>query len=511
MAQKFTPQIGKNVIETLTSGMYDDARFIFREYVQNAADQIDVAVENEILRRKSDGRILITINKESKTISVEDNATGIPAKSVLQFLGDVANSEKDSAKRKGFRGIGRLGGLGYCDKLIFETSYFGEKVKSIMSLDAAQLKKIILDRNINMDASMVISVITTFDSLPEESDKHYFKVILQNVPTGKLLNEVSVGEYLSMVAPLPFHEEFSYGNEIKNYYKKNNVIFDEYDVRLNGKRLFKCYKNYLTDKEHHSPVIGIDFFEVRDGESDLIALGWFGFRDISNKVLSQANIERGIRLRKNNIGIGDENTLNRFYKVERTNLRFIGEVHALSESLIPNGRRDYFNENKTCQELEAKLSTIFETEDWENRLAQNASKLHNRLKEIEQYKTFKTEFESQKGKFSSAAEEQANLARLNVAKDTAIQAQRVIRNISSLAQTDSNIKKLYQHIVADKDITVDPNIKNVNLKSTYPAPTFSKLSTSEAGVVVEIFNLIDETLSFKDADLLKKKILERYN
>ena len=36
-------RIGKNVIETLTSGMYD-ARFVYREYVQNSADQIDKAV-----------------------------------------------------------------------------------------------------------------------------------------------------------------------------------------------------------------------------------------------------------------------------------------------------------------------------------------------------------------------------------------------------------------------------------------------------------------------------------
>jgi len=33
MADNFKPIIGKNVLETLTTGMYDDARFIFREYI----------------------------------------------------------------------------------------------------------------------------------------------------------------------------------------------------------------------------------------------------------------------------------------------------------------------------------------------------------------------------------------------------------------------------------------------------------------------------------------------
>jgi hypothetical protein len=50
MAESFKPTIGKTVLETLTSGMYDDARFIFREYIQNAADQIDEAVELGILK-----------------------------------------------------------------------------------------------------------------------------------------------------------------------------------------------------------------------------------------------------------------------------------------------------------------------------------------------------------------------------------------------------------------------------------------------------------------------------
>ena len=107
----FKPHIGKNVIETLTLGMYEDARFTYREYVQNAADQIDIAVEEGILNQKNEGEINITIDKELRKITIEDNATGIENENVLQFLGDVANSQKDKEKRKGFRGIGRLGGL----------------------------------------------------------------------------------------------------------------------------------------------------------------------------------------------------------------------------------------------------------------------------------------------------------------------------------------------------------------------------------------------------------------
>ena len=36
--------IGKNILDNLTTGMYSDSRVIYREYIQNACDQIDLAV-----------------------------------------------------------------------------------------------------------------------------------------------------------------------------------------------------------------------------------------------------------------------------------------------------------------------------------------------------------------------------------------------------------------------------------------------------------------------------------
>ena len=69
--------IGKDVIESLTLGMYEDCRFIYREYVQNAADQVDKAVA-EGLMNKGEEHIQIEIDPEERSIIIEDNATGIP-------------------------------------------------------------------------------------------------------------------------------------------------------------------------------------------------------------------------------------------------------------------------------------------------------------------------------------------------------------------------------------------------------------------------------------------------
>ena len=129
------PQIGKDVIESLTLGMYEDCRFIYREYIQNAADQVDKAIDCALLE-KGEEEIHVIIDPDKKNIRIEDNATGIAQDNVVPILRNIAHSTKKRGVDKGFRGIGRLGGLGYCSKLIFETSYYGEPIKSKMIWDA---------------------------------------------------------------------------------------------------------------------------------------------------------------------------------------------------------------------------------------------------------------------------------------------------------------------------------------------------------------------------------------
>lgn len=159
MAENQQPLIGKDVIESLTLGMYEDCRFIYREYVQNAADQVDKAVA-EGMMNKGEEHIQIEIDPENRSIIIEDNATGIAEANVVPILRNIAHSTKQRGVDKGFRGIGRLGGLGYCANLRFETSFKGEPVKSIMKWDAELLKFIINDRDNQEEAVEVLERVT---------------------------------------------------------------------------------------------------------------------------------------------------------------------------------------------------------------------------------------------------------------------------------------------------------------------------------------------------------------
>ena len=90
---------GANILESLTTGMYQDSKIIYREYIQNACDQIDKAIEEGILKSE-EGCIRIWMDHEKRTIIIEDNATGIPFSSFIQSLGNIADSDKQVDENK---------------------------------------------------------------------------------------------------------------------------------------------------------------------------------------------------------------------------------------------------------------------------------------------------------------------------------------------------------------------------------------------------------------------------
>ncbi len=511
---KFKPHIGKNVIETLTLGMYEDPRFIYREYVQNAADQIDVAVEEGILQNKAEGEINITINQEDEIISVEDNATGIRSKDVLKFLGDVANSQKDRTKRKGFRGIGRLGGLGYCEKLIFETSYEGEDVKSIITLNAEQLRKIIADKADTSDAATVISIITDFDKQSEVKNKHYFKVELRAVTNSSLLDIEKVKEYISMVAPIPFDPEFPFVKKIHKFFNKNNVKIEEYDVHLNvnTEKIYKPYKaNYFT-KQKNRPVelLDVNFQKIQNEDHELLALVWYGISNQSNFQISETNVERGMRLRKNNIGIGSEETLSKFFSQSRQNLNYVGEVHAMNNSFIPNARRDYFNDNITVQIFEEKLQSFLPKL---GTLTQESSQLHSRKKDVLDYKNSIDKFEKKLSDQKLTKREEVEHRKELRKKETKAQsALKKIEKLKAKTLENEDLGLVYESVIGDENLSITPVSRIISSQADIrPVRELSKLSGKEKEIVLKIYEILDEELSLAEAERIKKKIAEHYN
>ncbi|VFN04077.1 MAG: molecular chaperone HtpG [Candidatus Kentron sp. G] len=114
--EKHHTRIGAFVLETLTTGMYRNPLDTLREYVQNAFDSIRTA-ERQCVIKTDAGRIHVTISEKNRTLSIRDNGIGVPAADVAARLVNIGMSAKNLETDAGFRGIGRLAGIAYCDRV----------------------------------------------------------------------------------------------------------------------------------------------------------------------------------------------------------------------------------------------------------------------------------------------------------------------------------------------------------------------------------------------------------
>ena len=364
MATNYTPQIKKNILKQLMFSMYSDARIIYREYVQNAFDSINKAVVEGLLSQTKDGFVDIEINRENRKIEIKDNGTGIPCQLSESVLLDVSRNDKDGINQAGFYGIGRLVGAGFCHKLIFETSYYGEKAGTKIELDVDLATKL-LDDNDDYLASEVLSKIATKSNYEEEANKHYFVVSLEQVKSeyNDLLDKQEVVNYLNEVAPVEFRDEFDnnviYDSVEKNVEFKNRMnLIKKVQVIVNGHRIQKQYGLSVTGTG--DDIEGIEFFQIRDQELGELAWGWYALTKFSIQIPSTDSLA-GIRLRKHNIQIGDRNLLTgrNYWSEERGNSYFYGELHITHNDLYPNAARDGLADTPTKRRFIAHLKNQF--------------------------------------------------------------------------------------------------------------------------------------------------------
>ncbi len=114
--------IGRSMLETITVALYENPIILFREYVQNSLDAHNMAVDKKGAPVISNLEVTITVDDINRTIVIMDNGYGIPSDTLFEkemlSIGS-SNKQEDKTKYIGFRGIGRISGLPFCEKLTF--------------------------------------------------------------------------------------------------------------------------------------------------------------------------------------------------------------------------------------------------------------------------------------------------------------------------------------------------------------------------------------------------------
>ena len=339
---------GMYLLETLTSGMYNEPLSIYREYIQNAVDSIDLVVGK---KRGKHLQINIDLDPFKKRICICDNGMGLTADTAERTLSNIGSSEKKSIDLRGFRGIGRLGGLAFSNRATFLTKASGEQIESIQGWDSQRLRKYMSNPNASqMSLQQLFKRITKFS---QENNKpkrgSYFKVILDGVSSFRnyVFDIDKVRNYLADVAPLPFNPDlFSFGDEIDNYLRLRLSHYRSYNIILNGDKVNKGYKDKIkSTKKAADHIDKVKLFDL-EVEDKPVAYGWYGERRDFLGGIAKGDNPSGIRVRVGNILLGDQHLLDGCFREARFNSYLVGEIHVDHPALIPNSRRDDFVDNE---------------------------------------------------------------------------------------------------------------------------------------------------------------------
>ena len=494
--------IGKHTLESLTSGMYSDSYVVFREYIQNSVDSIDEAVRLGVLTPGAE-QIVVRLAPTENQIVITDNGLGIPSSEVEKTLISIGNSKKSSESSRGFRGIGRLAALSYCQRLTFLTSFKGEATSTQIVIDASKLSKVLAD-----DSQEDVTVIDVLESVytvttsVEREDAHYFTVQMDGVDVNsKLLSLADVEDYLMQNAPVPYSPDFIWGKEIVKRLKKEGLEIDVYNVCLEygtkSTPIYKPYKDeFVVDKGKNitDTVQDITILKIPNDSNNLTAIGWLAKTNYMGSIYDKT--VKGIRLRKGNILIGDHQTLNIVFKDARFNGWSIGEIFAIDKMLVPNARRDNFEKNPVYFALFEQLMTIAAgiTKDIRAASLKRNTALSSAIEQLN----------ATAQQATTAIDEGVSGVQKGLITKKLKEAQIAVSN----STTNGDSEQYYQNIAfAELDILIG------KLKGTtkYKAlNTIDKLSNTEKKILERVIQVVD-SLNVECADTVIEAILNEFS
>ena len=342
--------IGKDVLELLSTSMYVDPMTIYREYVQNAADAIDEARDQGLLQTNDPGAVTVAVNAVARTIRIRDNGTGIPWNRFVRQLSALGASGKRGSKARGFRGVGRLAGLGYCQEVIFRSRTSGERLTSELRWDCRRLQAALRSVDFKGGLAEVIRDAVAVRRVPsDEYPERFFEVELRGVIRhrhDRLLSPPAVAEYLAQVAPLPFDPAFKFGAEIAATLDRH-VHLGNLHLTVEGidRPIYRPHGDrFEIGDDTYDAFTALELIEIPDVDGGIAAIGWLLHHGYTGAIPAKAGV-KGLRFRAGNVQVGDGNLLEELFPEPRFNAWSVGEIHIVDQRIVPNGRRDHFQPN----------------------------------------------------------------------------------------------------------------------------------------------------------------------
>lgn len=348
--ENYRSKFGVGQLALALGKLYTDPAVIYREYIQNACDGLELAIRQGLI---TTNEAVINIQIDKNEISIKDRGIGVKMVEIGPRLVDPGNSTKYKDGLIGQYGIGRLIAAQYCEKIAFETTYPDDNKKSILTWDTEKAFEMINSHKYD-DGTAVIDQVTHVEYLDEDINEHYFRVRLVGLKrrVDKLIDLQAVKQYVSQIAPVDYSMEFKEAYlypalktnpEYKELYEKERL----YKIVINGEEIRKPYSVDIPGKD--ASLMQPLFMKFEDPDDGLLGWGWYA---LNNKIIQMNNVLfRGIRFRKLNMAVGDSNVMANYMKNVSVNY-FVGEVFLTNENIQPTGSRDGFVDSDQKSEFD---------------------------------------------------------------------------------------------------------------------------------------------------------------
>jgi len=360
------PFFGGFILETLTVGMYGESRNAIREYVQNGFDSIRTATPDLLM--EGDGLIEIVMAADRDGLTIRDNGGGLSVDNAVGVLTAVGASGKSHRSDAGFRGIGRLAGIVFSSKVTFTTRAAGEDEKTVVVFDGDLMRELMSPgKGSSLPAEQVLIECVSATIVPVEAGDpaHFFEVRLDGFRDAPdectEFNKLSA--FVSQVGPVPYAPGFPFRAELRDMERKVGVAIDEVRVTIRDGALEPVSIHKLYGRKHEVAQAGMVEIDRCWTQSDPDGRWWLwvGQKDQPGSYLDP-NVS-GIRVRIKNIQIdGTEIFREVFQKHAKSFVRFpdwfVGEVFVAAGALVPNARRDTFEEDASWRQVRKQLGVV---------------------------------------------------------------------------------------------------------------------------------------------------------
>jgi len=353
---------GAGLLETITSGLYNDNSNCIREYLQNAIDSLK-GIEDQDRQR-----IEVSMKNNGTTIEIRDYGSGMNYDELYEAL-KIGYSAKNIDEDIGWRGVGIYSGVPNFKKIVIATKKDGEK-KLMTTIDCDKFIELATRRGIS--AKYVLEQAIEEPIIVDDPDfKPGTLVSLVDLRRGQesYFTEEIIKYKIIRTVPLKLANS-SFKEEIKTFLESVGIAEPKYSLifKNEGGNMEELFRPILNDdlfdpdsfshfvyKQNGRPIFAVWAVTAKDNKE--IEKGSFRFPPHLYK-----RFHHGLIFKKKLMTIGKsdqpEDTVRNYYSGTYHYWNY-GEIHILSRDIRENaGRENFENITDDYRVLVREISTI---------------------------------------------------------------------------------------------------------------------------------------------------------